>query len=282
MNLKHVSRFVAAGLSAVCLTGIVAAQEESQSVGETVEMTVIGTDDQGSAPMIFSTFESSENGESTGMRIMSGGAGMTMAFGGGDFVMPAPDPWSMISNPSVQKDLELVGDQLKQVQDLQSQFAKEMKNQIGDLSKGGINKDRFKDLPALMEKLKAEQREKLEGLLLPHQIERLQQVALQTHMKQSGTAGALASDQVAQALGLTKEQVERMKKRSKEINEQLAKDTAELKEKAKKELLAELTTDQRKKLEEMTGDKYTPQKKDWEESFKNRRRPSVRRTNRGN
>jgi protein-disulfide isomerase-like protein with CxxC motif len=127
-----------------------------------------------------------------------------------------------------------------------------------------------------MKKLRDRQREQMEGMLLPHQIARLQQVALQTHMKQAGTAGALASDKVAEELGLTNEQIERLKKRSKEINEKLAKEMEALKEKAKNELLKELSLDQQNKLKEMTGDKYEPQSKDWEDRFKDMRRPRVR------
>lgn len=281
MKRKHLTRGIVFGISALCAAGLTIAQDEDQDVqttGETVEMTVIGAS-EGGAPMIFSTTESFSNGESrSGLRILSGGPGIMSFSGsaGGDFIMPAPDPWGMLNNPSVQKDLELVGDQLKQVQDLQADFAQQMKDQIGDISKGGFNKDRFKELPALMKKLRDRQREQMEGMLLPHQIARLQQVALQTHMKQAGTAGALASDKVAEELGLTNEQIERLKKRSKEINEKLAKEMEALKEKAKNELLKELSLDQQNKLKEMTGDKYEPQSKDWEDRFKDMRRPRVR------
>ncbi len=282
MRISNLTRFFVAGLSILCLTGFATAQDvdqdEVRTGGESIEMTVIGGDELGGAPMIFSTVESFDGETTSGMRIMSGGAGgMTFLSGmGGDFVMPAPDPWSMLNNPSVQKDLELVGDQLASVQELQSKFAQEMKEQIGDISKGGLSKDRLQELPALMEKIRAEQREKMEGMLLPHQVARLQQVALQTHLKQAGTAGALASEKVAEALGISKEQIERLKARSKEINEQLAKDTEALKEKAKEELLQELTPDQRNKLKEMTGDKYEPQTKDWQDSLKTMRRPRRR------
>lgn len=279
MKLKQLQRVVAFGISAFFAAGLTIAQDEDVDVaGETVEMTVIGAGDEG-GPMIFSTTESIGNGETrSGMRIFSGGpGGMTfMNSAGGDFTMPAPDPWSMLSNPSVQKDLELVGDQLKQVQDLQAEFSQQMKDQIGDISKGGLNKDRLKDLPALMAKLKSQQREQMESMLLPHQIQRLQQVALQTHMKQAGTAGVLASDKVAEELGLTNDQIERLKKRNKEINAKLQEDMAKLKEKAKEELLKELSLDQRTKLKEMTGDKYEPQSKDWEDRFKRFRRPRDR------
>jgi hypothetical protein len=282
MIRKNTFQFLASTLAICCMAGLTMGQDEDvQETSESVEMTVIGGDGLGGAPMIFTTSETFEGGESTtGMRIMSGGpGGFSMMTGMGDMVMPAPDPFSMLGNPSVQKDLELVGDQLKEVQDMQAAFAQEMKDQIGDLSKGGISKDRFKDLPALMAKLKAQQREKMESMLLPHQIDRLRQVALQTHMKRAGTAGALASEQVAEALGISEEQIEKMKTRSKEINAKLAKDMEELKEKAKEELLGELTADQRKKLKEMTGDKYEPQNKDWQESI-DRMRPRRKRVRR--
>jgi len=268
--------------TAVCLSGLAIGQDEDIEVGESVEMTVIGGDGLGGAPMIFTTSETFEGGESrTGMRIMSGGpGGFSMISGmGGDMVMPAPDPYSMLGNPSVQKDLELVGDQLKEVQDMQAMFAQQMKEQIGDITKGGLSKEKLKELPALMESLKAQQREKMESMLLPHQVARLQQVALQSHMKQAGSAGALASKQVAEALGISEDQVKKLKERSKEINAKLAKDMEELKEKAKDELLNELTPDQRKKLKDMTGDKFTPQNKDWQESIEKMRprRKRVRR-----
>ena len=287
MKLKQMMRGFVFGASTLFVAGLTIAQDETppvETVGEAVEMTVIGTGDEG-GPMIFSTTESFGNGESrSGLRILSGSPGV-MAFssgGEGDFTMPAPDPWGMLSNPSVQKDLELVGDQLQQVQDLQAEFAQQMKDQIGDISKGGLNKDRLKDLPAMMQKLRDNQRERMEGMLLPHQIARLQQVALQTHMKQAGTAGALTNSKVAEELGITSEQIERLKKRSKEINEQLAKDTAALKEKAKEELLKELSSDQQAKLKELTGDRYEPQTKDWEDKFKNLRRRPMRAKRQGN
>ena len=152
-----------------------------------------------------------------------------------------------------------------------------MKDQIGDIKKGGLSPDRFKGLPELMKKLREQQREQMQGLLLPHQVERLKQVAFQTHMKQAGAAGALASEAIAEELGITKEQIERLKERSKEIQAKLAEDMEKLKEKAQQDLLMELTPDQRAKIKEMTGEKYEPQSKDWEESF-NRVRNRVQRT----
>lgn len=271
--MNRLTRGIALGISTICMTGFMFAQEEEVQTGEAVEMTVIAGDETGGAPIIFATSENvGPNGARSGLRIMSGAGGMNFVGGlGGDFVMPAPDPWSMLSNPSVQKDLELVGDQLKTVQELQAQFAQQMKDQIGDMRKGGLSPDRLKGLPELMKKLREQQREKMQGVLLPHQVDRLKQVAFQTHMKQAGAEGALTSEKIAEELGITEEQIERLKKRSKEIKAKLAEDMEKLKEKAQQDLLKELTPDQRAKIKEMTGDKYEPQTKDWEESFKRTR-----------
>ena len=123
--MKHLTRGIALGISTFCLTGLMLAQEEEVQTGEAVEMTVIAGDETGGVPMIFTTSESvGPDGVRSGLKFGVSPGSMSFVGGlGGDFVMPAPDPWSMLSNPSVQKDLELVGDQLKQVQELQSQFA---------------------------------------------------------------------------------------------------------------------------------------------------------------
>ncbi|MEM7782489.1 MAG: hypothetical protein AAF623_03985 [Planctomycetota bacterium] len=250
---------------------------------QSTQMTVIAGDEM-AAPMIFSTTESFSDGNGTGSIRMFAAPGGTMSFSGGLPMMNrAPDPFSLLNNPSVQKDLELVGDQLKQVQDMQAAFAEQMREQIGDITKDGIQPDRLKGIGEMVKKIQEEQREKMEALLLPHQRDRLRQVALQTYMQSAGAANALGSDAVAEELNITDEQKERLKKRQKEIKEKLAEDIEKLKKKAKDELLMELNADQRAKLKEMVGDEYKPQNKDWIEKFENLkgRVPKVK-FNRGN
>lgn len=260
---------------AVCFATTAVAQDDPPAEGEvqsskTIEMSVISGDGMG-APMIFATESVDGGGMSTRMGFSLGGeGGMLKLVGGGDggFNMPAPDPFSMLNNPSVQKDIELVGDQLKKVQELQSNFAKRMQEEIGDLSKGGINPDRFKGIPELMKRLREEQKAEMESLLLPHQLDRLKQVALQTHMKQAGTANALASEAIAEQLGITDEQKDKLKQRAEEVKKKLAEDVAKLKAKAEEDLLSVLDSKQRAKLKELAGDKFEPQDGDWQNSFR--------------
>lgn len=250
---------IAPALGLLVCSGIMAQDGEPEVQESRMQMTVIGADD-GAAPMIFS----STNGG--GMMSFSGVPG-SYSIGGGDFAMPAPNPWSMVNNPSVQKDLELVGEQLDKVKDLQREHGAEMQKHIGSLKNGSLDLGNLDALKESMARLKTRQQEQLKKLLLPHQIERLQQIALQTHMRQSGTANALANKKVVEKLGISEDQVKNLKKKAKELKEKMAKDIEELKKKMKEELLKELTSEQRETLNSLTGDQYQPKDDDWKERF---------------
>ncbi len=266
------------GLGLTGMAGTTFAQEGDESVENSsteMEMTVIaGEGLEGSAPMIFSS--ESINGAPAKMRFMSGGDGAFFS-SVGPSMGGAPDPFSLLSDPSVQKDLELVGDQLDQVRSLQNDFAAKLKEKLGDLSKGGINPGRFDGIGELVKQSREDQKVRMKELLLPHQIDRLKQVALQKHMNSAGTAGALTDSSVAEALGISDEQKDRLKEKAKEIKADLAKKMEQLKEDAKTQLLQELTPAQREQLKEMTGAKYKSDPKDFENDIKRRfqmRRPS--------
>ena len=263
--MKIASITVALLACAFCTASTDAQDEQDEHVQESVSETVIVAGAGEGTPMIFSS-SSTLSGDGVGMRIMSTLPG---AFGGGDFAMPAPNPFDMLGNPSVQKDLELVGDQLDKVKAIQREFQQQLKDKIGNMS-SGLSKDSLKDIPAMLEKLRTEQQEQLKGLLLPHQIDRLRQVALQTHMKQAGAENAIASKAVAEALNITDDQKAKLKEKAKELKKKLEEDIKKLREESKQELLGVLSADQRKTLEELTGPKYEPNNEDWKESFNQR------------
>ena len=264
-------------ISACCLIAAsavpVSAQEEGdEGVVESVEMTVLASDD-GSPPVIFQS-----TGGSAPMMFSSSLAGLPAGVNG-DFVMPAPDPWSMINNPSVQKDLELVGDQLDKVRDLQKRQGEEMKEQLGMMQKGGsFDLGNVEEFKSNMQRMREQHQSELQKLLLPHQVDRLHQIALQTHMRSAGTAGALSNSKVAEALDLSDDQVKQLKDKSKQLNEDLQKKIEQLKQEMKKELLGVLNAEQREKLQEMTGEDYKPNSEDWKERFRQRvrQRPNSR------
>lgn len=186
------------------------------------------------------------------------GGPLPMAFGGGD-------SFAMLSNPSVQKDLELVEDQIQQIKDVNADFSARIQDQIGGLQgeNGGFDLARAKELGELVKKLKEQQKAEIDNLLLPHQQDRLQQVALQMQMQAMGAARALSS-KLAEELGITDEQKDRLKKRQKELQEEMEKKIAKMREDVKQELLQELTSQQREKLKELTGAEFEMKSEDFQ------------------
>lgn len=258
------------------MVNISSAQEESEAenveAGSVqVEMAVIDGEGLG-GPMVFSTTtESFGDGMPPRVHIMSGGGGLPELGFVGSPLNAAPDAMGLINDASVQKDLELVGDQVSQLQEMQQDFSRELHDQLGDLSKGDFDKDRIKDISALVSQLREKQKSQMEKLLLPHQLDRLKQVSLQKHMESAGTVGALGG-KIAEELGITDEQKQKLKEREKEIKKEMAEKMAKLREEAREELLQVLDSTQREKLKQMIGEKFKSEPQDWSDQRKRFRR----------
>ena len=177
--------------------------------------------------------------------------------------------FSMLNNPSVQKDLQLVDDQLQQIEDINAEFSKKIKDQIGDLKDedGNFSFSNPMELSELIQDLRQQQQDQIDQILLPNQQRRLKQVARQMKMKRTGTAKSLTG-QLAEELGISSEQQARIEKRSKELQEEINQKLAELKAKAKEELMCELSQDQRRKLEELLGDEFIVKDEDNKNRFR--------------
>ena len=183
-------------------------------------------------------------------------------------VMPAPSLWDLISNPSVQADLELVEDQQQQIKQLREQMTYESK-QLFNETQGAQDYEQFSRQIGV---LKREYIERLKDVLLPLQIERMKQIALQMHLKSSGMSNAITSPVVAEVLGLSDRQLVKLKEKSLALKKQLAVDIQKLKAKRDETLLNELTPQQRTKLSELQGDKWAPKPEDWSKRLEQIRR----------
>lgn len=101
--------------------------------------------------------------------------------------------------------------------------------------------------------MKRSSQQQMEGLLLPHQLERLRQVALQMQMQKRGAAKTILSPEIAEELGIDKAQQKRIREREKELVKEMEDRIAKLKEEMKEKLMSELTTEQKAKLGELSG-----------------------------
>jgi len=256
---------------------------------EVVESSKIGmviSGDEGGAPMVFSAVGSSVDG---GPMVFSFGssAGGAMEL---PLMMNSPALLSgpqaalgLLNDPDIQKEIEMAQNQLADFQDMQKSIQEAIQERMGALRSGNLDPENAREIGQVIKKMREEHQSRIEKLLLPHQFERLQQIALQRHIQQTSAVDALANKQLMEELGLTDEQVERLKKRSAEINEQLKIKMEKLKEEAQAELLTELNPQQRNRFLEMMGKKYefkTPRLQDQINRIRNRQSSAVEQSDR--
>ena len=199
--------------------------------------------------------EQSDDGGPPKIQFFSSNLGMGGAATLTPMVGAASDMFAMASNPDIRKEIELVDDQAEELKRINAEFSRKLSEQFQSITNGNLeslDKDRIQDL---LKQLNQEKRERMESVLLPHQLDRLKQVALQMNMKSRGTARALQSE-LAKELDITEEQVRRLKEREKQLNQELQEKIRQWKEDARKQLLEELTPQQRTKLNQLLGDKF--------------------------
>lgn len=256
------------GLSFILLIGSVHGQQENEGT-ETIQRenaTFSMISNEGGNTMIFAG-SSIDGGPMTISNMPLTIMGDPNGLGLGSLAGPS-DPFALLNDEDIQKEIELAGSQLEKIQLSQEEFSKRIQEQMGDLQNGRFEPGRMQGLGKLIKEMQEDQRAKMESMLLPHQIERLQQISTQLHLNRAGTAEALANEKMMEMLEISTEQVERLRKRSKEIEQQLKEKVEQLKAEAQAELLKELTPNQRQKLEKLTGPKYNLPERDLRSQFK--------------
>lgn len=163
----------------------------------------------------------------------------------------------MLMRDDVRKELEIVDDQVEKLQALSSSMRDQMREMFSgfrDLS-DDERRAKFQEVRGKME----QQREKLQGqineILLPHQRDRLKQVALQMQMRYRGTSGVL-SDRLAEELDITDEQKEQLRAKAEEVRKELDEKIQKARTEAREALFEVLTPDQRAKLKDLLGDEF--------------------------
>ncbi len=200
-----------------------------------------------------------------------GGPGMMGRSGGGS-------PLMLLRLEQVQKELELVDEQKQKLQTLGEETMKKMREQFAGMRDLAEDERRaqYEKLREKMQEQTKELEKKVEGILLPHQIDRLKQIQLQIQGSR-----ALADEKVVEALGITEEQktkfneirdamrqkmqgvgakfrelrdLEEDQRRAK--SEELRARMREAAEAAKEKALSVLSDEQRQTLEKMKGEKF--------------------------
>lgn len=219
---------------------------------------------------IIMSAQSSDDGSPPVMNVQvmtDDGMGNVMSFaspiisdGAMGFAMPmmaGGDPTSMLSFDSVAQEIELVDDQRNQLNQIRKDFAGRLQEAMEGLRKGNVGPETARDIGERIKQVQEEQNKAIRQVLLPHQIERLEQVALQARMRAAGAAATLADAKLMEALGITDEQKEKIRTRAAEVAKELEEQIQALREKAREKLLQEtLTPEQQDKLKKLLGAKF--------------------------
>ncbi len=241
------------------------AQEEPAPLPPAKEAIVVvqsSADAEGGAPALISSLSFQVDGASfSAPMVLSNGGPMMLNFGS---AMNPADPNTLLNDPQIQKELELIEGQVQDVQRIQRQFAEKQRELSTTMFKGGPggalsaakSPELMGQFRAAMEDLRNQRKKDLEEVMLPHQRERLQQLGFHMTMQRQGVADALTQGPLAEALALSDEQKERLAQTAERLQIELREEIARLREKAKKELFAELSPTQQDKLKEMIGEGF--------------------------
>ncbi len=185
------------------------------------------------------------------------------------WVNPQGQSLYLLLTPQIQQELDIVPEQKERLIALQ----KDSQAKMMEAYKG------FNEIPAedraakyneVMGALGNEVEKEVQDILLPQQIRRVKQIALQMKMQQMGygMASALHSDDLTKELKITDEQKEELKKKEVEVRQEIQDKTKEfyqkLQDDAREKLFSVLTEDQRRKLDTLIGEKFTWQQQAWQ------------------
>ena len=159
----------------------------------------------------------------------------------------------LLRNESVQKDLELSSEQIELIEGLSQGRGGDRESIMAELD-GLSGDERMEKMREIRDRRTEEMKKEINDILLPHQVERLEQIANQASAQ--GGARSLMGGSLADKLGITEDQKERLRTKAEELQKEMNEKIAKLRAEMQDELLAELTADQRAQYREMMGDAF--------------------------
>ncbi len=157
----------------------------------------------------------------------------------------------LLANPEVRKDLEMVETQFEELRNSNDEIQKRAADQIRSLDFSDANNliDRIREI-------RNQSEQELQATLLPHQMERLRQIAAQSQLRRRSLVEILTSEPIKTRLDITDNQSDELKDAEREIREDLEQQILKLREQAQKRLLAKLKPEQREKAEQIFGEAF--------------------------
>ena len=162
-------------------------------------------------------------------------------------------------SPQMEKELDIVDTQREALTKVRNEAMTKMRS-LYDMNIADPQ-ERMKKYNESAKTLGEETEKKVQDILLPHQVKRIKQIALQMQLQSAGYGGAAAfQNELAEELKITDEQKTQLQEKQKEVAKEMQEKTQafykQLQEESREKLLSVLTPAQRRKLEELTGEKF--------------------------
>lgn len=177
----------------------------------------------------------------------------------GAYANPLGTSLQWLWGEQMEKELDIVPDQKEALTKLRNDAYAKMRT-LYDMSIADPQ-ERMKKYNESAKALGEETEKKVQEILLPHQLRRIKQIALQMQLQSMGYGGGgLASGQLADELKITDEQKTQLQEKQKEVQKEMQEKTQafykQLQEESREKLFSVLTPEQRKKLDELIGEKF--------------------------
>jgi len=154
----------------------------------------------------------------------------------------------LLADEGVRKELEMVDSQYEELKEINREIQQQAALQLRELDFGDAGWiDRVREIRQMAT-------DKVNSVLLPHQIERLRQLRLGRELQQRTLVDLITSDPIKTELEISDEQTEILRAEEKKVLEELEKEIARLRLQARDRLLGKLRADQAKRVKEMIGD----------------------------
>jgi Spy/CpxP family protein refolding chaperone len=170
---------------------------------------------------------------------------------------------TLLGDSEIADKLEIVEEQQDQLDELQGEMRDMFRESFSGMREkfGSLSGE---EREAMMTEIREGIEEKMEGIeeklneiLLPFQVERLDQIALQSRIQRGGgMASLLEDDGFIESAGLSEGDVDALKEKAEEVREWVAEENKRIKDEAQEKLLSVLSSEQREKILEMIGEPH--------------------------
>lgn len=164
----------------------------------------------------------------------------------------------LLSNTSVQKELDLLDDQIAKIRELsekQREGARDLFSGFRDLNEEQRNA-KMEEIRTKMQARNEETKKQLGEILLPHQMKRLSEISRQQRIRGDGRSGSFSVDVVASELKLSDEQKEKLKAKAEEVQGKIRERLAKVRQEAENDILSVLTPEQRAQWKDLVGEAF--------------------------